>query len=432
MENIKCIYCGRSEADGIELSVSDIIPDGLTNKKITNKNVCRVDHNNKFSDEFEGHVVNRLEFLRNYLGIRNKKGRLPQYTAEYEIDGVLFTKKLAMKKEFYSGNIIPGKSESGKLLLGDLKKLEKLSNFNKDKFREVSLQKVTQRINLDLSLFFSIEMKRLAAKIGYEWFCKVENINDKMQEFEDIISYVLGVNQDNTIVTVITDVEMYNMLNDQMELGSHSLTIYDDPDGFTYVVFMFFGLVMYKIRIKKGDNNVSEWQKIPFYGIRYDGSVIHPLWTMMNVKAKLQSIIAEDAIKMLKRFIINNFTELMSMQIFTLRNFYSTVQEVSIAVTSKTGDELYNDLLGYKSERTLYTVFVLSRLGQHYESYDFGKDFNTNLKIILETEEKVVFKKDGLFDLLFGEYKLGKLMAPLEKGIEIFMNAYQKEVLEPK
>lgn len=429
METVRCIYCGRSEVDGIELSVSDIIPEGLTNKTIKNRNVCKIDHNNKFSDEFEACVINQLDFLRNYLGIRNKQGKLPQYSAGYEFEGAIFTKKLATKKEFYSGNVIPGRNESGKVLFGAIENLEKISTFDKDKLKNVSLQEqILQRINFRLSLFRSIEMKRLAAKVGYEWFCKVLSINDKLQEFEPIIDYVLGNSMDKDIVTVITDIDLYKMLNDQLELGSHALTIYNDPDGFTYVVFMFFGLMIYKIQIKKADIKATEWQQIPFYGIRYDGSEIHPLWALMNVSYKLKSINAEDALIILKDFVVKNLTELMSMQIFTLRNFYSTVQEISISLATQTGDDLYNDLLGYKSERTLYAVFVLSRIGNNYKSYDSSKDFNTNLKSILDTEEKVVFKKDSLFEMLFEEYKMGLLLPALEKGIEIFMTAYQKEI----
>jgi len=45
----KCIYCDTS----VDLSESDIIPDALTNARILNKNVCRIAHNNKFSDLFE-------------------------------------------------------------------------------------------------------------------------------------------------------------------------------------------------------------------------------------------------------------------------------------------------------------------------------------------------------------------------------------------
>lgn len=432
MDTVKCIYCGRNEADGIELSVSDIIPDGLTNKAIKNKNVCKIDHNNKFSDEFEAYVINELEYLRNYLGIHNKSNKIPRYTAEYEIEGSTFKTRLALKKEFYSGRIIPGKNESGnKILFGAIENLEKLSKFDRSKLTEVSLQEdVIQKINLNLCLFYSMEMKRLVAKIGYEWFCKIMNINDRLPEYENIINYILGNNVNEDVVSVITDVDIYNMLNDQIELGGHALTIYDDPDGFTYVVFMFFGLLIYKICIKNSDICVTDWQQIPFYGIRYDGSVVHPLWTLMNVSCKFKSTKADDGILILKDIIINNFANMMSTQILTLKNFYSTVQEISIALSSQTGDHLFNELLGYKDERTLYAVFVIWRLGQNFESYDFTKDFNINVKGILKVEEKVIFKKDELYDLLLMEYESRELLPVVEKGIDIFMRSYQKEVLE--
>ena len=71
MESKKaCIYCGTTK----ELSASDIIPDALTNAKIINPNVCRVAHNNKFSDMFEDYVIKHLAVITNELDIKSSKG----------------------------------------------------------------------------------------------------------------------------------------------------------------------------------------------------------------------------------------------------------------------------------------------------------------------------------------------------------------------
>ena len=51
-----CIYCGVTD----DLSKSDILPDALTNTKIINPNVCRIEHNNKFSDMFESEVIKNV------------------------------------------------------------------------------------------------------------------------------------------------------------------------------------------------------------------------------------------------------------------------------------------------------------------------------------------------------------------------------------
>lgn len=53
---MSCIYCGTKK----DLADSDIIPDALTNAKIINPHVCRVAHNNKFSDMFENEIINDI------------------------------------------------------------------------------------------------------------------------------------------------------------------------------------------------------------------------------------------------------------------------------------------------------------------------------------------------------------------------------------
>lgn len=65
----KCIYCGAKD----NLSESDIIPDALTNARILNRNVCKTEHNNKFSDLFEYKVISELAFLTNSLDIKSSK-----------------------------------------------------------------------------------------------------------------------------------------------------------------------------------------------------------------------------------------------------------------------------------------------------------------------------------------------------------------------
>lgn len=69
MNEIKCIYCGMNEKDGVDLSYSDIIPDGLTKRKVGARNVCRIKHNNDFGSSFETEVITALSPIRNYLNL---------------------------------------------------------------------------------------------------------------------------------------------------------------------------------------------------------------------------------------------------------------------------------------------------------------------------------------------------------------------------
>ena len=87
----RCIYCGTEN----DLSKSDIIPDALTNGKIINPNVCRVDHNNRFSDMFEDEVISKLAFITNELDIKSSKGnQYARYAASVIVEGTEYTTKM--------------------------------------------------------------------------------------------------------------------------------------------------------------------------------------------------------------------------------------------------------------------------------------------------------------------------------------------------
>ena len=94
-EKHACIYCGNTET-----SESDIIPDALTNARITNKNVCKTEHNNKFSDLFESDVIEALALITNELDIKSHKGEnYAAYSAKIEIDGIEYSTKMTSEKD---------------------------------------------------------------------------------------------------------------------------------------------------------------------------------------------------------------------------------------------------------------------------------------------------------------------------------------------
>ena len=100
--NSKCIYCGKVK----DLSESDIIPDALTNARILNKNVCRIEHNNKFSDMFESKVINALSFITNKLDIKSSKGKnYAAYNATITIDGSEYNLSLHGNNNIFNGRI---------------------------------------------------------------------------------------------------------------------------------------------------------------------------------------------------------------------------------------------------------------------------------------------------------------------------------------
>lgn len=114
MKEHKCIYCGASA----DLSESDIIPDALTNARITNKNVCRVAHNNRFSDLFESKVIEALSFITNELDIKSSKGkRYAAYDATVTIDGESYKISLQSDKAIFDGRVLKSRDKSHMILV---------------------------------------------------------------------------------------------------------------------------------------------------------------------------------------------------------------------------------------------------------------------------------------------------------------------------
>ena len=119
---MKCIYCGSEE-----LSKSDIIPDALTNGKIINPCVCRVNHNNKFSDLFEDDVIKALAVFTNELDVKSSKGKgkYASYDSIIGIDGTNYKTKVSSNSDILSGKRIM-RSEDGKTLIGPLDEIRKI------------------------------------------------------------------------------------------------------------------------------------------------------------------------------------------------------------------------------------------------------------------------------------------------------------------
>jgi len=254
MENIKCIYCNKNESDGIRLSESDIIPGSLTNKKIINRNVCEIDHNNKFGETFESDVINKLAFIRNQLGLKSKNGMLPTYSAAYNIEGEKYS--FQRKNEYVSKlghEILASKKENSKTLLGPIEKINKIKKHEDAEVEEVNLngKNILIETELDREVFFSLSMKRMAAKIGYEWHCKSHNLNEVKQEYKDIIKFICTGESNYDMVNIVKYPDLYELLDKKCSLGSHSLIEYNYK-GNAYVLLYFFGLLIYKIKVSNG------------------------------------------------------------------------------------------------------------------------------------------------------------------------------------
>lgn len=247
MKKPACIYCGTE----IELSESDIIPDALTNARITNKNVCKTEHNNKFSDMFESKVISALALITNELDVKSKKGKnYAAYPAIVKIDEIDYSIMMTSEKSVFDGRVLT--SVDKKHRMSSMEKIESMAKDNNQvEAVDVNNMMLEKNVKIDLEVYFSIEMFRMVAKIAFEWYCSKNSVTGYHEEFKNIINFITKGEGDNP-VAIIRFAEIYDYYENevnggQINLGSHCLWGFQDADGQINVVLSLFGIVMYRI-----------------------------------------------------------------------------------------------------------------------------------------------------------------------------------------
>lgn len=241
-----CIYCGAKD----DLSKSDIIPDALTNAKIINSNVCRIEHNNRFSDLFENEVISKFALITNELDIKSSKGKTyAAYDANFLIGDTEYSTKISSETDLFKSNK-KMRSVDGKILLGAIDEIKKIKMANSTNISEVDVNKIEieKRVSIDLSIYFSSAMFRLAAKIAFEWYCVKNTIKTKQNEFLSVIEFITtGIG--HNIVSFVGNPAVYLAFKQMVGLGSHALLTYVALDNSVNVIVNLFGIAIYNVRL---------------------------------------------------------------------------------------------------------------------------------------------------------------------------------------
>lgn len=241
----KCIYCGTEK----DLSKSDIIPDALTSAKIINSNVCRIDHNNKFSDMSENEVIEKLAFVTNELDIKSSKGnRYASYMANIIVEGTEYSAKMSAETDLFNRKIM--RSTDGKSLIGPMEKIKKINAANDANVTEIDINQIEieKKVSIDMSVFFGQAMHRLAAKIAFEWYCLNNSVTGKLPIFQPVIDFIVsGTGVDP--VEIIGSEEVYTLISQMSDIGNHTLLSYIEKDGSVNVLVSLFGITVYNVKL---------------------------------------------------------------------------------------------------------------------------------------------------------------------------------------
>ena len=141
-------------------------------------------------------------------------------------------------------------SVDGTSKIGSLKQIKKIKAATPESILEIDINNtiIEEKIPLNLDVFFSDSMYRLVSKIAYEWYCLCNYVSGKLDVFDNIINYIC-LGQGNNPVSIVSNHELYKLLEVIADFGSHTLITYIGTDGSVNAIISLFGIVIYNVRL---------------------------------------------------------------------------------------------------------------------------------------------------------------------------------------
>lgn len=401
----KCIYCNSQD-----LSVSNIISYALTGAKLTKKSVCH-SHNKFTNDNFEKKAIANLSFIRYSLGLSERKGGQIKYKADVTIDEMTISNiSVSGRKSIYEDKkrLFKIESNGSKFLMGNIETLKRKKDVVIENIEPVDMSNVVVSTTFSIDeLFASNEMLLTVAKIAYEWFCAVNEINEFIPEcYQEIINSILLKRTINDVVEIVVDLNLYRALKDICYMGSHGLFEYTDVNGYRYVIYCFWGVVFYKIRIcNMHASNLSDTNFYNIFLYHLDGDKSKTTFGILG-KPHFVSMTAHEAIKQYHGVFLSNMEQLAKTTILTIRKTKQLADDLQKDLNIyKQEPHDFARLIDYEDDVRLTTIRLLSLLYEHKDEYSYEISFNDNLRQIISVDDAWIFDVDE--NKTYAKYLLG-------------------------
>lgn len=391
---MKCIYC-NNESD---LSVSDIIPAALTGAKLRKRFVCRY-HNGFINDYYERKMISKLDFYRNLIGLTERDGDPVRFKARVEVDGYVVEEKTIsdIASILDPKNPFRTEDESGHtVIIGETEQLLRIKGATKERIQPIDMGKVeVSRVDDLRELLISKEVLHAIAKIGYEWHCNRHGIESYDQgKYKDIVEYILTQESEGPLVELVISQFAYVLLDSHARTGSNMAFEYDDEDGFTYVIFSLFGVLMYKVRIcchGKAVLSTTNKNFADFYHV--DGSIEGVEFVTMG----LNTITSEEPTIGLSRLCMDIKQRFSKLGERDLSRAYikNNIEKIKQLLPDyKKGKLTLTQLLDFESQDRVIPVYIIEWLYTHRSEYDANDTFRNNMFRIFQTNDRYVFTKE--------------------------------------
>ena len=420
---MKCIYC-NNESD---LSVSDIILAALTGAKLRKRFVCRY-HNGFTNDHYEKKMIAKLDIYRNQIGLTERDGGPVRYKARVEVDGYVVEEKTVSDIASIVNPKNPFRTKDGTgrtVLIGEAEQLLKIKGASEEKIQTINMGKVeVSRVDDLRELLISNDVLHAIAKIGYEWHCNHHGVESYDQgKYKDIVDYILTPDSNSSFVELVVSKFAYALLDSHARTGSNMAFEYDDKDGFTYVIFSLFGVLMYKVRICcHGKTELSVANTNCAYYYHADGSSEEIQFATMGPN----TIASEEPIVGLSRLCMDIKLRFSKLGERDLSRAYieSNIERIKQLLPEyKSGKLTLAQLLDFEAQDRVIPVYIVELLYIHQSEYDVNDTFRNNMIRILQTDDRYVFTKEMKSKVLRRYMDLdqkGDFTTMLDEAIDFF------------
>lgn len=388
---MKCIYCNKDT----ELTDSDIIPFALTGAKVHRKFVCHT-HNAFTNDNFERMTIRRFDMHRNLLGLTERDGKPVRFCADLEIDGYMSKNVWISDKASIVGDskrkYRAVDEEGHQVLLGEMNDLLKIRGSSIDKITQINLSNINVSGWYNLrDLFISQEALHTVAKIAYEWHCYINEINEYIPEkYQDIVSYILTPDSQDELVELVVSAPVWALMEMFSRTGSNMLFEYQDVDGYTYVVFGFWNVILYKIRIcKSAAPNMELANCYTCYLYHVDGTEEGHLYGWYG-KNEIAAVKPNVGLSVLCEVVKDRMSKIgeRDLSLAYLRNCMEKIKKLLPKYES--GQRTIAELLDYEANDRVLPIYILEILLENKTEYSEEETFNQNMIRILKTDDRYV------------------------------------------
>lgn len=431
---MKCVYCNSE----VELTSSDIITYAITGAKLTKSFVCKT-HNAFTNDNYEKKFVADLDFFRNQLGLTTRDGKPIQYKADLSIAGTeIHNVKLSDRESLYAPkDVVAGTDiEGNKILMAPMERLEKIS---KGKVASVNISDVIVHKTVGSNDFIGYHAIHSMAKMAYEWYCYINNIEEYKEEYQEIVDYILGKTEQE-VVDIIINGNYYWAIDHLSEIGTNSFFQYDDLDGYRYVVIDFWKTIAYRIRICKSPNDcLKKVRTLPviLYLYHIDGSKTQQVFGVVlleeNKQAYFETIRPQNITADIWRIFASRIGKIMSTMVLSIHILKREVKNLSTKLDKYDAGKIdVTVLLGFEENNIVTTIDILSQLYINKGKYDMKKTFNQNLPAVLNLDSDTIGRtqedKKKFVQLLVDKDKDNELSEYIRNGINFFNEIYENEM----